>query len=313
MTGITDPTPRNVLEVSELSVEYRGEKRTTRAVDRVSFTIAPGEAFGLAGESGCGKSTAANAIMRLLRDPAIITGGSILFNGRDVLAMSPDELRSFRWREVAMVFQSAMNSLNPVMTIGDQITDIFTTHEGLTKKQARVRAAELLDLVQIDAGRLKAYPHQLSGGMRQRVVIAMAVALQPTLLIMDEPTTALDVVVQQEIMAQIGGLRRELGFSILFITHDMSLMIELCDRMAVMYAGRFVETAEAKQLFADPRHPYTRALINAFPPMHGPVAELTGLGEGVRFTNIPDLVEVSPGHLAALDPAGTHDILGGRS
>jgi len=313
MTGITDPTPRNVLEVSELSVEYRGEKRTTRAVDRVSFTIAPGEAFGLAGESGCGKSTAANAIMRLLRDPAVITGGSILFNGRDVLAMSPDELRSFRWREVAMVFQSAMNSLNPVMTIGDQITDIFTTHEGMSKKQARVRAAELLDLVQIDAGRLKAYPHQLSGGMRQRVVIAMAVALQPTLLIMDEPTTALDVVVQQEIMAQIGGLRRELGFSILFITHDMSLMIELCDRMAVMYAGRFVETAGAKRLFADPRHPYTRALINAFPPMHGPVAELTGLGEGVRFTNIPDLVEVSPGHLAALDPAGTHDILGGRS
>jgi ABC-type dipeptide/oligopeptide/nickel transport system ATPase component len=313
MTGITDPAPRNVLEVSDLSVEYRGEKRTTRAVDRVSFTIGPGEAFGLAGESGCGKSTAANAIMRLLRDPAIITGGSILFNGRDVLAMSPDELRTFRWREVAMVFQSAMNSLNPVMTIGDQIMDIFTTHEGMAKKQARVRAAELLDLVQIDAGRLKAYPHQLSGGMRQRVVIAMAVALQPTLLIMDEPTTALDVVVQQEIMAQISGLRRELGFSILFITHDMSLMIELCDRMAVMYAGRFVETAEAKRLFADPRHPYTRALINAFPPMHGPVAELTGLGEGVRFTNIPDLVEVSPGHLAALDPAGTHDILGGRS
>jgi peptide/nickel transport system ATP-binding protein len=313
MTGITDAAPRIVLEVSDLSVEYRGEKRTTRAVDRVSFTIGPGEAFGLAGESGCGKSTAANAIMRLLRDPAVITGGSILFDGRDVLAMSPDELRSFRWREVAMVFQSAMNSLNPVMTIGDQIMDIFTTHEGMTKKQARVRAAELLDLVQIDAGRLKAYPHQLSGGMRQRVVIAMAVALHPTLLIMDEPTTALDVVVQQEIMAQIGDLQQELGFSILFITHDMSLMIELCDRMAVMYSGRFVETAEAKGLFANPRHPYTRALINAFPPMHGPVAELTGLGEGVRFTNIPDLVEVSPGHLAALDSAGTHDSLGGRS
>jgi peptide/nickel transport system ATP-binding protein len=313
MTGITDAAPRNVLVVSDLSVEYRGEKRTTRAVDRVSFTIGPGEAFGLAGESGCGKSTVANAIMRLLRDPAVITGGSILFDGRDVLAMSPDELRSFRWREVAMVFQSAMNSLNPVMTIGDQIMDIFTTHEGMTKKQARVRAAELLDLVQIDAGRLKAYPHQLSGGMRQRVVIAMAVALHPTLLIMDEPTTALDVVVQQEIMAQIGDLQQELGFSILFITHDMSLMIELCDRMAVMYSGRFVETAVAKGLFANPRHPYTRALINAFPPMHGPVAELTGLGEGVRFTNIPDLVEVSPGHLAALDSAGTHDSLGGRS
>jgi len=313
MTGITDAVPRNVLEVSDLSVEYRGENRTTRAVDRVSFTIGPGEAFGLAGESGCGKSTAANAIMRLLRDPAVITGGSILFNGRDVLAMSPDELRSFRWREVSMVFQSAMNSLNPVMTIGDQIADIFTTHEGLTKKQALVRAADLLDLVQIDAGRLKAYPHQLSGGMRQRVVIAMAVALHPMLLIMDEPTTALDVVVQQEIMAQIADLQRELGFSILFITHDMSLMIELSNRMAVMYAGRFVETADAQELFANPRHPYTRALINAFPPLHGPVGELTGLGEGVRFSNIPDLVEVSPGHLAALDPVSNHDIPGGRS
>jgi ABC-type dipeptide/oligopeptide/nickel transport system ATPase component len=313
MTMDTDAATRNVLEVSDLSVEYRGERRTTLAVDRVSFTIGPGEAFGLAGESGCGKSTAANAIMRLLRDPAVITGGSILLNGRDVLAMSPAELRSIRWREVAMVFQSAMNSLNPVMTIGDQIMDIFTTHEGMTKKQARVRSAELLELVQIDAGRLKAYPHQLSGGMRQRVVIAMAVALHPTLLIMDEPTTALDVVVQQEIMAQIGHLQQELGFSILFITHDMSLMIELCDRMAVMYSGRFVETAEAKRLFADPRHPYTRALINAFPPMHGPVVELTGLGEGVRFTDIPDLVEVSPGHLAALDPSETHDILGARS
>lgn len=313
MTGITDVAPQNVLEVSDLSVEYQGEKRSVLAVDRVSFTIAPGEVFGLAGESGCGKSTAANAIMRLLRDPAVITGGAIRFNGRDVLAMSAEELRAFRWREVAMVFQSAMNSLNPVMTIGDQIVDIFTTHEGATKKQARARAAELLDLVQIDPGRLKAYPHQLSGGMRQRVVIAMAVALRPTLLIMDEPTTALDVVVQQEIMAQIGTLQRELGFSILFITHDMSLMIELSHRMAVMYAGRFVETADARGLFADPQHPYTRALINAFPPLHGPVTPLVGLGEGVRFTNIPDLVEVAPGHLVAPVPVGANKILGDRS
>ena len=313
MNVTTDPASQNVLEVSDLSVEYQGEKRTVRAVDRVSFIIAPGEVFGLAGESGCGKSTAANAIMRLLRDPAVITGGSIRFKGRDVLAMSPEELRNFRWREVSMVFQSAMNSLNPVMTIGDQVADIFTTHERVSKKQALAQAADLLDLVQIDPSRLKGYPHQLSGGMRQRVVIAMAVALHPSLLIMDEPTTALDVVVQQEIMAQIRDLQQELGFSILFITHDMSLMIELSDRMAVMYDGRFVETADAKRLFANPQHPYTRALINAFPPMHGPVAELTGLGEGVRFINIPDLVEVSPGHLAALDPAGAHDILGGRS
>ena len=288
-----------VLEVTDLCVEYRGENRSVRAVDRVSFTIGSSEIFGLAGESGCGKSTVANAIMRLLRDPAVIDGGSIRFKGRDVLAMGPEELRKFRWRDVAMVFQSAMNSLNPVSTIGDQIADIYITHEGLTKKQAWARSSELLGLVQIDPSRLKSYPHQLSGGMRQRVVIAMAAALRPSLLIMDEPTTALDVVVQQEIMAQIGELQQELGFSILFITHDMSLMIELSDRMAVMYAGRFVEMAEAKELFTEPLHPYTKALINAFPPLHGPNTPLTGLAEGVRFTDIPDLREESAGHWVA--------------
>lgn len=300
-----------VLEVSDLSIEYRGERRSVRAVDRVSFEIRSGEVFGLAGESGCGKSTVANAVMRLLRDPAVITGGSVRFRGSDVLAMDADQLRSFRWREVAMVFQSAMNALNPVMTVGDQIVDIFTTHEDLSKKAARVKAAELLDLVRIEPSRLRSYPHQLSGGMRQRVVIAMAVALRPHLLIMDEPTTALDVVVQQEIMAQIAELQRELGFSILFITHDMSLMIELSHRMAVMYAGRFVETAPAEALFADPRHPYTRALIGAFPPLHGPNVPLAGLGEGVRFTNIPDLREERPGHWVAPVPAGAVTTDGG--
>ncbi len=299
-TGPSSPTESApVLEVSDLCVEYRGENRSVRAVDRVSFSIGSGEIFGLAGESGCGKSTVANAIMRLLRDPAVIDGGSIRFKGRDVLAMGSEELRKFRWRDVAMVFQSAMNSLNPVSTIGDQIADIFITHEGLSKKQAWARSSDLLGLVQIDAGRLKAYPHQLSGGMRQRVVIAMAAALRPALLIMDEPTTALDVVVQQEIMAQIGDLQQELGFSILFITHDMSLMIELSDRMAVMYAGRFVEMAAAKELFTDPRHPYTKALINAFPPLHGPNTPLAGLADGVRFTDIPDLREESPDHWVA--------------
>ena len=288
-----------LLEVDDLSVEYVTEARTVRAVDRVSFSIAEREVFGLAGESGCGKSTIANAILRLLRDPALISGGSIRFAGTDVLALSADELRAFRWRQVAMVFQSAMNSLNPVMTIGDQIADIFTTHDGASKKTAVARAGELLDLVGIPRERLRAYPHQLSGGMRQRVVIAMATALRPPLLIMDEPTTALDVVVQQEIMAQIKDLQRELGFAILFITHDMSLMVELSDRMAVMYAGRFVETARAGEIFAAPRHPYTRALMNAFPPMSGPRTRLQGLGEGVRFRDIPDLEQVGPTHWAA--------------
>lgn len=288
-----------LLEVDNLSVEYVTKARTVRAVDRVSFSIAEREVFGLAGESGCGKSTIANAILRLLRDPAVIAGGAIRFAGIDVLSLTADELRELRWRRVAMVFQSAMNSLNPVMTIGDQIVDIFTTHERMPKRAARVRAGELLDLVGIPRDRLRAYPHQLSGGMRQRVVIAMATALRPPLLIMDEPTTALDVVVQQEIMAQIKDLQQALGFAILFITHDMSLMVELSDRMAVMYAGRFVETAPAREIFMRPSHPYTRALMNAFPPMSGPRTPLRGLGEGVRFRDIPDLVPVGPGHWVA--------------
>lgn len=288
-----------LLEVTDLSIEYVTDERVVRAVDRVSFSLAEGEVFGLAGESGCGKSTIANAILRLLRDPAVVAGGSISFRGTDVLKLSASDLRSFRWREVAMVFQSAMNSLNPVMTVGDQIIDIFTTHTDLSKRECVKKAGELLDLVGIPRTRLKSYPHQLSGGMRQRAVIAMATALRPPLLIMDEPTTALDVVVQQEILAQIKDLQDELGFAILFITHDMSLMVELSDRMAVMYGGRFVETTTAEKMFTAPQHPYTKALMNAFPPMSGPRVPLLGLGEGVRLGTVPDLVEVSPGHFVA--------------
>ena len=288
-----------VLEVKDLTVKYVGDTRSTTAVDRVSFSIGTGEIFGLAGESGCGKSTIANSIMRLLKDPAKIAGGSIRFGGKDVLAMGPEELRRFRWQDVAMVFQSAMNSLNPVLTIGEQITDIYTTHAGYSRKESLRRAAELLELVRIDPVRLKSYPHQLSGGMRQRAVIAMAVALKPSLLILDEPTTALDVVVQQEIMAQIKELQHELGFSVLFITHDMSLMVELSHRMAVMYGGRIVETAKAADIHTAPQHPYTRALMGAFPPLTGPRVPLTGLADGVKFRNTPDLAEASPGHFVA--------------
>lgn len=290
-----------VLEIEGLSVTYRTAERTVRAVDRVDVTIGEGEIFGLAGESGCGKSTVANAIMRLLKPPAEIDGGRVVFRGRDVLAMSAEELRRFRWREVAMVFQSAMNSLNPVMTVGDQLADVFTTHERSSKRDALRRAGGLLEMVGIERGRLRSYPHQLSGGMRQRVVIAMACALTPSLLILDEPTTALDVVVQQEIMAQIRGLQEELGFAVLFITHDMSLMIELSQRIGVMHGGRIVERAPAGEIFRDPLHPYTDALMNAFPPISGPRVPLTGLAEGVRFDHVPDLREVRPGRWVALD------------
>ncbi|WP_342371781.1 ABC transporter ATP-binding protein [Propioniciclava soli] len=289
----------SVLEVRDLVVTYTGDVRTTTAVDHVSFSIGEREIFGLAGESGCGKSTIANAVMRLLTYPARIDAGSISFGGQDVLGLSAAELRRFRWSQVAMVFQSAMNSLNPVLTIGEQMGDIFTEHTGCTRRSARAQAGELLDLVQIDRSRLRSYPHQLSGGMRQRVVIAMAVALRPRLLILDEPTTALDVVVQQEIMAQIAQLQAELGFSVLFITHDMSLMVELSDQMAVMYAGRFVEQGPSAALMHHPVHPYTRALMNAFPPLTGPRVPLAGLAEGVRFRDIGDLAEVAPGRWAA--------------
>lgn len=266
-----------LLDVRDLNVRYMTGRGPVRAVDGVTFSIAPGEVFGLAGESGSGKSTIAHAVMRLLHPPAAITGGQVLFNGDDVLDMSDDELNDFRWGKVSMVFQSAMNALNPVATIGEQLTDVIISHLKLSKKDARDRAAFLLDLVGIDPKRIDSYPHQLSGGMRQRVVIAIALALNPPLMIMDEPTTALDVVVQKEIMQQIEQLKEKMGFSILFITHDLSLMVEFSDRIGVMYAGEIVELATAKDLFENPLHPYTQGLMNSFPSISGPKVKLSGI------------------------------------
>ena len=241
-----------------------------RAVDNVNLSIAPGEIVGLAGESGCGKSTLANALMQILRPPAQISGGQILFSGDDMTTKSREELRKFRWRNVSMVFQSAMNSLNPVMRVGDQFVDMMQAHERISKKQALKQAGELLEVVGIDARRIRSYPHQLSGGMRQRVIIAMALALRPELVIMDEPTTALDVVVQREILQQVETLKHELGFAVLFITHDLSLLIEVANRIAIMYAGEIVEEAPADEIHRAPRHPYTIGLMQSFPPLTGP-------------------------------------------
>ena len=263
---MTDP----VLSIRNLSIDYVGARTDFHAVKRVSFDIGRGEFFGLAGESGCGKSTIAFAIPRLHRPPAIIrTGSHILLDGRDVLALDDAALRDLRWREVAMVFQSAMNSLNPVLTIERQFYDVLKTHTGMSRSAARTRAAELLKLVDIPADRLSAYPHQLSGGMRQRVVIAICLALNPKLLIMDEPTTALDVVVQREILERIHKLRLELGFSVLFITHDLALMAQVSDRIGIMLEGELVEVNDAQAIYRAPQHDYTRKLWASIPRLTG--------------------------------------------
>jgi peptide/nickel transport system ATP-binding protein len=260
-----------------LVVDYVLPDRTLRAVDHVDLEIHAGEIVGLAGESGCGKSTTGNAILQILRPPAAITGGRVLFRGDDLAALAPEQLRRFRWRNVSMVFQSAMNALNPVMRVGDQFVDMMKAHERIDGRAAQRRAGELLELVGIDAGRVRSYPHELSGGMRQRVIIAMALALRPELVIMDEPTTALDVVVQREILQEIQDLQRELGFAVLFITHDLSLLLEFANRIAIMYAGDLVETAPAEALFAAPLHPYTVGLMQSFPPLTGPLVPMTGI------------------------------------
>jgi oligopeptide/dipeptide ABC transporter ATP-binding protein len=275
-----------ILEISDLSVAYRTPGGDVRAVEHVNLTLNAGEVVGLCGESGSGKSTLAYGATRLLRPPALITSGSVRYGGRritaggdpaDLLTMSHRELRKMRWREIAIVFQSAMNALNPVLRVQDQLLDAVRAHLRLPRDEAKDKAATLLDLVGIPRNRLRSYPHELSGGMRQRVMIAMALAADPEVVIMDEPTTALDVVVQRDILAQIVELKETLGFSILFITHDLSLLLELADRIAVMYAGRLLETGTADAIMRTPAHPYTRGLLNSFPSLRGARRELTGI------------------------------------
>ncbi|GCD20662.1 dipeptide/oligopeptide/nickel ABC transporter ATP-binding protein [Cellulomonas algicola] len=272
-----------VLEIRNLSVDYGYDEIPVHVLRQASLTLNRGEVLGLAGESGCGKSTLAYAATRLLPPPGLITGGQVLFHGRDggsadILAMSDAELRASRWQDLAIVFQGAMNSLNPVFRVGRQIADAIRAHRpSVSQKEALERAADLLDMVGISPDRLRAYPHQLSGGMRQRVMIAMALALDPQVLIMDEPTTALDVVMQRQIVEQIAELRDRLGFSVIFITHDVSLLIEIADRIAIMYAGEIVEDATAQDVYRRPRHPYSNGLLHSFPPLRGPRRELGGI------------------------------------
>jgi peptide/nickel transport system ATP-binding protein len=292
------PRPE-VLEISGLCVDYGEGPQAVRAVIDVDLVLHRGEVVGLAGESGSGKSTLAYGATRLLRPPGVITGGSVLFHPDrdrpeltiDLLDAGIDELRRLRWQELAIVLQSAMNALNPVLTVETQLNDTLAAHlPGSTRASRRERSADLLRLVGISPDRLRSYPHELSGGMKQRVMIAMALALEPQVVIMDEPTTALDVVTQREILEQLVELRDSMGFSVLFITHDLSLLLELADRIAVMYAGRLVEAAPAAQLFSAPRHPYTAGLLASFPSLHGERHLMTGIAGSP-----PDLRNPPPG------------------
>jgi peptide/nickel transport system permease protein len=271
-----------VLALRNLSVEYTASV-PVRAVNDVSFVLHRGEVLGIAGESGSGKSTLARAVTRLLRPPAEIVSGELLYTDRagrqvDIAALPGRELRAFRWEEVSIVFQSAMNALNPVLTLRTQIDDVLRAHRpAMSRPQRAARVRELLELVGISADRAGAYPHELSGGMRQRSMIAMGLALEPEIIVMDEPTTALDVVIQRQVIETITGLKDTLGFSIIFITHDLSLLIELCDTIAIMYAGRIVELAPAEQFYRQPLHPYSQGLLSSFPVLTGPKRKLTGV------------------------------------
>jgi peptide/nickel transport system ATP-binding protein len=278
-----------LLKIRNLCVDYVTDSGNARAVNNVDLEIHPGETVGLAGESGCGKSTLAFAIANLHSAPALITGGEVLFEGTDVLKMSEEELRSFRWAEVSMVFQSAMNALNPVITIGEQLIDVVLAHEDVSRAEAKARAIKNLELVDIHASRMESYPHQLSGGMRQRVVIAIALILRPKLIIMDEPTTALDVVVEREIMDQLHELKEEFGFAILLISHDLGLMGEITDRIGVMYGGKMIELGASTDLMTSPKHPYTRGLLKSFPTIFGPKTRLEGIpGNPLNLLEVPD-------------------------
>jgi len=282
------PTTGPLLEVRDLTVEYATPRGSVSAVDNISFDVAAGEFLGIVGESGCGKSTLLFAIAQLLSPPAGITAGSVTFKGRNLVGMTDRQLGAVRWREMSVVMQSAMNAFNPVKTIGSQFRDVLRAHD--TNDDIGKRSQEVMRLVGIDPVHLGSYPHQLSGGMRQRAMIAMALLFTPDLVIMDEPTSALDVVAQRSLMVQTKELQRELGFAIIFVTHDMSLVSHFSDRLIVMYGGQMAEAGATRKVFDTPAHPYSKGLLEAFPSIRGPRVPLLGIPGSP-----PDLASPPPG------------------
>lgn len=296
---VDQPSDRDVvLELKDFCVDYGVGVNVVRAVHNVTLRLNRAAVLGIAGESGSGKSTLVYAMTRLLRAPGLISGGDVVLHvtspdgtveAKNLVTMSEKELRAIRWSHVSIVLQSALSALNPVLRVGREFDEVLKTHRPeMARAQRRDRATELLRMVGLDEDRLSRFPHELSGGQRQRIMIAIALALDPELVIMDEPTTALDVVTQREIIGELNTLRAQFGFAMIFITHDLSLLVELADEIAVMYAGSIVEQAGARELYESPLHPYTLGLINSFPPLHGEHRELSGIpGSPPDFSDLP--------------------------
>ena len=278
----------SLLEVDNLRTYYLTRKGVVQAVDGVTFNVSEGEVFGLAGESGCGKTTTALSIMKLLPTLAQIVDGEIYFGGTRIVKLDNEGMRELRWKGISMIFQGAMNALNPVLNVGRQIVDAIHAHEDVTKEEAWERAGNLLELVGISRERIKEYPHEFSGGMRQRVMISMALSCNPKFLIADEPVTALDVIIQAQILNLIKDLQEKLHLSIMLITHDLSVLADICDKTAIMYAGKIVESSDITTIFKRPAHPYTQLLIRSFPSLRGEMRELVTIpGAPPKLINPP--------------------------
>ena len=284
-----------VLDVHDLQMSYRLRHGAVRAVDGVSFRLDRGVTLGLVGESGSGKTSVAYCLLRLLPRNAHVRGGEILLDGTDLLALPEQQMREYRWNRVSMIFQGAMNAFNPVFRVGDQIVEAIRLHKRASHAQARARVDELFELVGLPSARVDDYPHEFSGGMKQRAMIAMALACDPDVVVADEPTTALDVVVQDQILEKIQELQRRLNLAMLVISHDMAMVAETCDRVAVMYAGQIVETGDTKVVFADPRHPYTIGLVRSFPNLRGPLRHLESMpGDPPSLMSPPPACRFAP-------------------